>query len=130
MAQKIHKTIIETHLSLGKFIYLPSQKKLCLPIIERLYNKMLLGIQFSEIKVYDDLIIDGHHRYFAASLAKTKIESSPTQSARATIKHQWNEVEFDEEDWDSASKIQHLNKLDAEYNQMSVNELLEKIHYL
>ncbi|MAQ41379.1 MAG: hypothetical protein CMH15_10095 [Mesonia sp.] len=48
-------TLISTH------------KKLCLPIINRIYKKMINGIKFDDIKVCDTLIIDGHHRYVSIS---------------------------------------------------------------
>jgi len=43
----------------------PTQTKLCVPIISRICQKMLHGIKFDDIKVCDDLIINGHHRYIS-----------------------------------------------------------------
>lgn len=45
-----------------------THSKLCLPIIKRMYGKMIRGIKFDAIKVCDNLIIDGHHRYVSVAL--------------------------------------------------------------
>lgn len=42
--------------------------KLCLPIINRIYKKMINGIKFDDIKICGKLIIDGHHRYVSSLL--------------------------------------------------------------
>lgn len=47
---------------------------------------MLLGIEFSPIKVADDLIVDGHHHYVASLLAKTNIDIIPSLKTAATQK--------------------------------------------
>lgn len=36
----------------------PTHEKLCYPILERIYKKMCVGIYFSGIKVYEDIIIE------------------------------------------------------------------------
>lgn len=38
-----------------------THKKLSVPIINRIYRKMLAGIKFADIKVDNNLICDGHH---------------------------------------------------------------------
>jgi len=40
-----------------------TQQKLCVPIVSRIYRKMLVGIKFTEISVEHNFICDGHHRY-------------------------------------------------------------------
>ncbi len=42
--------------------FMATQTTLCIPIIFRMCQKMFHGIKFDEIKVCDNLIIDGHHR--------------------------------------------------------------------
>lgn len=104
-----------------------THQRLCLPIIHRIYKKMLLGIKFPSIKIYDDLIIDGHHRYLASLLAGKTLETSPTGKSSATIVTKWSEVILISDDWDTVAKIQMLNIIDANFNGMDVNDLSELI---
>jgi hypothetical protein len=62
--------------------------KLSLPVIKRMYKKMVNGIKSS-----------------------------------ATKEYKWNDIEFDENDWDTDSKIQYLNERDAEYNQIDIETI-------
>ena len=39
----------------------------------------------------------------------------------ATKSFQWSVIEFDENDWDTPSKILHLNEQDAAYNNMELD---------
>lgn len=102
-----------------------TQPRLCIPIIERIYRKMTLGIHFSEIKVEGNLICDGHHRYFASLLAKLKIDRIPSKSTSATTVTDWKFVVFVEEDWDTPAKISWLNEQDANFNDISIGDLTE-----
>ena len=102
-----------------------TQSKLCLPIIDRIYRKLLHGVKFSAIKVDDNLICDGHHRYLAACLANVTIERIPYSRTLATVAVDWSSVVFIEEDWDTAAKVEMLNEQDARYNNMSVQKLVE-----
>jgi len=97
---------------------------LCLPIINRLYKKMTMGIRFSEIKVADDMIIDGHHRYLASLLAKVELERIPSRATSAITITAWSDVVFSDEDWDTEAKIKMLNELDAVYNDVPLDEIL------
>ena len=105
-----------------------TQERLCIPIIERLYKKMKIGIRFSGIKVDGDIIIDGHHRYLASLLAGVCLETLPANKTSATKVSEWDAIEFDEDDWDTAAKILILNMKDAKYNGLTLemlNELLK-----
>lgn len=99
--------------------------RLCLPIILRIYKKMLLGIKFPSIKIHGDLIIDGHHRYLASMLAGKTLGTSPSGKSSATIVTKWSEVILIAEDWDTVAKIQMLNVIDANYNGIDVDDLTE-----
>jgi len=103
--------------------YNASQKKLCVPIINRMCQKMAHGIKFDDIKIYEDLVIDGHHRYLSSLMSDVGINSVSSNKTSATISVKWSDVEFDEEDWDTKSKILHLNELDAKYNGMNIDFL-------
>ena len=65
---QITKEIILDYLQNNQIELQSTQTKLCLPIINRLCKKMDTGIKFPSVKVVDDLIIDGHHRYLASIL--------------------------------------------------------------
>lgn len=106
-------TLISTH------------KKLCLPIINRIYKKMINGIKFDDIKVCDTLIIDGHHRYVSSLLAKIKLDKAQSSKTSATIEYDWKDVEFVEEEWDTEYKIRRLNELDAEFNNIPLEKIIE-----
>ena len=99
--------------------------KLCLPIINRLYKKMAIGITFSSIKIADSLIIDGHHWYVASLLANSQVEKTRSSTTSATLPIDWLLVEFVEEDWDTQAKIQMLNEEDARFNNVSVEKIAE-----
>ena len=84
---------------------------------------MINGIKFDDIKICEDLVIDGHHRYISSLLAKIEIGKIKSLKSSATKKYKWSEVEFDENDWDTVSKIQYLNEKDAEYNQVDIETI-------
>jgi acetoacetate decarboxylase len=106
-----------------------TQKKLCFPIINRMYKKMSGGIKFAPIKIANNLISDGHHRYIASRLADYQIEKIPTVNTLATTAISWKAVVFDEEDWDTPAKIQILNEQDARYNSLPIDKIIELLNY-
>lgn len=86
---------------------------------------MRAGIKFSEIKVDEDLICDGHHRYVASLLAQFPIDSIPSKRTSATEIIDWESVVFEDKDWDTETKIEYLNEQDAIFNNISIEELVE-----
>lgn len=102
-----------------------SHSRLCLPIINRIYKKMQLGITFQSIKVDRDLIIDGHHRYLASLLANKALETIPSFKTLATKETLWKDIIFDTEDWDTEAKIRMLNEEDAKYNKIDLGKIIE-----
>jgi hypothetical protein len=118
--------------SISKFVknnditLVPTQSKLCIPIIQRMCRKMLIGIKFDDIKICDNLIIDGHHRYLSSLLVNREWNSVPSEKTSATEPVKWADVEFDESDWDTESKILYLNEQDAKYNKVDI-EVLKQI---
>ena len=116
---------IKAFLENNELQYLPTQGKLSLPIINRIYKKMLFGIKFDIIKVNDNVIIDGHHRYISSELAKTVIEKMTYPRTSATIEYSWNDVHFVNEEWDTEYRILDLNKLDAKHNDLSLEKMIE-----
>ncbi len=59
--EKLSKKVIEDWIANNEPELSATHKKLCVPIIERIYRKMLVGIAFAPIKVEGRLICDGHH---------------------------------------------------------------------
>ena len=83
------------------------------------------GIKFELIKVNGNFIIDGHHRYISSKLAKIEIGNMNYPKSSATIEYSWNAVKFVNEEWDTIDKIQYLNELDAEYNNIPLEKMIE-----
>jgi len=106
-----------------------TQNKLCIPIINRLCKKMSIGLKFDEIKVYGDLIIDGHHRYISSLITGCIIGSVPGLKTLVTRSYNWSDILFDENDWDTESKILQLNKQDAAYNNFNLETLKQITQY-
>src|SRR5690554_2318562 len=122
---KINKDTILRTLKNSDQILLSSQKRLCLPIIKRIYKKMMNGLKFDDIKVCRTLIIDGHHRYVSSVLANIRLDAVKSSKTSATIKYDWIDIEFVNEEWDTEDKIQRLNQLDAEFNNITISKLIE-----
>ena len=121
----INKEIILQAIQESDFVLTSSHNKLCLPVISRIYKKMIHGIKFDDIKICETLIIDGHHRYISSILANVKLEKAKSSRTSATIEYDWTVVEFVEEEWDTEDKILRLNELDALYNNISLDKIIE-----
>ena len=123
--EKITKERIERYIQDNKIELSGTHKRLCVPIIDRIYKKMLLGLKFDPIKIDDGLICDGHHRYMASLLASVSLETRPYLKTSATIVVPWDSVSFEEQDWDTPAKIDMLNEDDAAYNEIEIKTLLK-----
>lgn len=117
---KITSEFITEFVATTEFPFMATQIKLCVPIIDRLCQKMSHDIKFDDIKIYDNLIIDGHHRYISALIVGIDIGKVFSHKTTATKPIDWSLVQFDENDWDTPSKISHLNEQDARYNNLDV----------
>lgn len=123
--KEITQELILNFIAENDIEYSCTHTKLCVPIVDRIYRKMLAGIKFTEIKVDDGLICDGHHRYLASLLANYTLGIVPSVRTLATNVINWKSVAFDDEDWDTPAKIKILNEQDAEYNNISIEKLVE-----
>ena len=121
----INKEIILQSIEESDCILITTHNKLSLPIIRRIYKKMINGIKFDDIKVCDACIIDGHHRFVSSLLAKIKLDEAKSSKTSATIEYKWNDVEFVEEEWDTPEKILRLNELDAQFNNVPLEKIIE-----
>lgn len=114
---------IQHFISISEIALKPTQKNLCVPIINRIYKKMVAGIKFSGIKVAGNTIGDGHHRYIASLLAGYTLEIMPTIIPPSVKTIDWQLVVFEDDDWDTPAKISLLNRQDAAYNGLSLEEI-------
>lgn len=122
---EITEESIKYFLKENKLDYLPTQNKLSLCIINRIYKKMINGIKFEIVKTNQKFIIDGHHRYISSKLAKIEIEKTSYPKTSATTEYSWNDVQFVSEEWDTDYKILYLNQLDAKYNDLPLEKIIE-----
>jgi len=99
---------------------------MCIPIVNRMCQKMSHEVKFDDIKICDNLIMDGHHRYLSSLIMHVNIGSVASQKTSVTKLVSWKDIEFDENDWDTDSKILHLNEQDARYNGIDI-EFLNQI---
>ncbi len=123
--KEINKEQILNAIKDSDYVLIATHRKLCLPIINRIYKKMINGIKFDDIKVCEASIIDGHHWYVSSLLANIKLGKAKSSKTSATIEYDWTQVEFVEEEWDTEDKITRLNELDAEFNNMSLEKIIE-----
>ncbi len=123
--KKITQEFISHFIAGNHIAFSCTHTRLCVPVIDRIYRKMLVGIKFAEIKVYDRIICDGHHRYLAALLANYTLSIVPYIRTSATKVIDWKSVIFDDEDWDTPAKIRILNEQDADYNNIPIQKLIE-----
>ncbi|MET3501633.1 MULTISPECIES: hypothetical protein [Mucilaginibacter] len=124
--KKITPQFIVEFIATNNIPFIPTQSRLSIPIISRMCSKMEHHVKFGEIKICGKLIIDGHHRYLSSLIMNFELGQVATNLTSATKETPWNQIEFDENDWDSAAGIEHLNRLDAEYNKLEL-EFLRRI---
>ena len=86
---------------------------------------MKSGLRFDDIKIHNNLIVDGHHRYVSSLLAKTDVGRIQMDKTSAIRKHEWENVEFVYDEWDTPEKIEKLNNDDAEFNNLPVSAIIE-----
>ena len=86
---------------------------------------MSAGIKFPGIKVENNLICDGHHRYVASLLTDFPLERITGNITSATLPVNWKAVTFEEDDWDTIAKINMLNEQDAAYNNIPIEQIVK-----
>jgi hypothetical protein len=87
--QNITEDFIRKNLKEKEIRLIATHKRLCIPIINRIYKKMAHGIKFDCIKVCDNLIIDGHHRYVSSILAGIELDTVKSSKTVATFEYGW-----------------------------------------
>jgi hypothetical protein len=117
---------LENLLATYSFEFKPTQNRISIPLVERLYKKMMAGLEFDAIKVAENLIIDGHHRYIAAVLSNTEITHFPSQQNHNQTSFDWAEITLTSIDYDKPIDVKYHNFNDAKRNGLSVVDI-EKI---
>ena len=125
MTDTITGKIIKNYLENNSLEFKSTHFRLSLPIINRIYKKMVNEVKFDDIKICDDVIIDGHHRFIASLFAKVEIGKSLSHKTSATIEYEWKNVEFTEQEWDTQEHILYLNQLDAQFNNIELEKIIE-----
>ena len=88
----------------------PTQDKLCFPVLERIIKKIRRGAKFNPIHVVDNLIINGHHRYFCFCFLNLAIETTTWRRGGATVAKNWSDIVIEAEDWDKPEDIERYEK--------------------
>lgn len=120
--------IVKERLIDNNFELLPSQKRICLPILNRIYLKMKSNLYFKPIQISKGIIIEGHHRYLASILSNKNIEILNLDLNNLPDSYTWKNLQIDEKDWDSPEFQERINLKDAYINNLSLKEVLKIIN--
>lgn len=61
----------------------------------------------------------------SAVIAEIELDRAKSSKTSATTKYTWKEVEFVDEEWDTEDKIRRLNELDAAFNNLPLEKIIE-----
>ena len=123
----ITKEIVVKFISKNEIELASTHTRLSIPIINRIFKKMLANLKIPPIKIEGNFICDGHHRYVASLLAKYQLERISWVSTSATTVIDWKIVSFDDSDWDTPEEVNLRNRQDAEYNNMPIEKIVEML---
>ena len=82
--------LIKAFIASGNIAFVATQPKLLVPIICMMCRKISYGIRFDEIKVCNNLIIDGHHRYLSVMMMNYELGRVMSNYTSATEEIAWN----------------------------------------
>lgn len=114
---------LENYISQNELEFKPTQNKLSIPLIFRIYKKMKANLEFDAIKTCEGLIIDGHHRYIASKIADAKIENFPSSKNLTQLQYEWRDISLITSEYDSEADIKYHNYNDALRNGKTVIEI-------
>jgi len=122
---RITNDLIYKSLQCQQSLYSPLQSKMSIPIVSRLCQKMVYGLKFKPIWISSEgYIVEGHHRYIASIITNYDIEAIHNYPSSGQLNvYDWKDVDFVLDDWDTPSKIDMLNREDALYNDLSLEEV-------
>lgn len=119
----ITKDLIAAYIHNNEIELASTHTRLSLPIINRIFLKMLANLKIPAIKIEGNFICNGHHRYVASLLSKYPLERILWFTTSATTVIDWKTVSFDESDWDTAEEVKLLNRQDAEFNNIPIEKI-------
>ena len=114
---------LKQFLKYGNFPLQPTQQRICLPIIQRIYRKMQIGVKFENINVDNLLLINGHHRYICALLLQKELSTNDWKSPPNVMKLLWIDIVIDSNDWESTEIIKRHNLSDAARSEIDIKVL-------
>ena len=89
----------------------PGQNKISYPIIVRIHRRLQEGHSFSNIKVHNDTINDGHHRFISLCLLNMEIfHDAAGENMTKQSEITWKDVELDYEDYDTENERVEFSK--------------------
>ncbi|ASS48845.1 MAG: hypothetical protein A3D31_06110 [Candidatus Fluviicola riflensis] len=89
----------------------PGQNKISYPIIVRIHKRLQEGHSFSNIKVQNNIINDGHHRFISLSLLDLEISHDMAgENIAKQLPIEWKDVELDSEDYDTEKQRKEYNE--------------------
>ncbi|OYU96272.1 MAG: hypothetical protein CFE21_07665 [Bacteroidetes bacterium B1(2017)] len=103
---KVSPELVRIFLFNHPFEYKSTHRKICYPLLVRLIRKIEEGNEFEEIKVEDDIIINGHHRYIALKYLNEPIKIQIWKRSPTTEICPWDKVEVDINDWETLAQIE------------------------
>jgi hypothetical protein len=117
------RKLLEQKILEGAFELKPSQDKISLPTAFRIYKKMKASLKFDAIKISDDIVIEGHHRYVASVLAEKSIERFLSTKNHTQTVFDWKDVILKTVDYDDQSVVRYHNFNDALRNGISLKQV-------
>tara|TARA_R110002126_G_scaffold215411_1_gene361533 strand:+ start:187 stop:567 length:381 start_codon:yes stop_codon:yes gene_type:complete len=122
--EEINLKMIQDLFESGSLELIATQPGVCLPMLQRIYKKMKVGIEFADIRVNDSRIVDGHHRYICSKLLNIDIGINNNYPIPSTAEsHKWEVLVIDEFDFETEEEIKNHNLRDAEINDVDFDFL-------
>lgn len=88
-----------------------------------MYLKMISDLEFDAIKVCEDFIIDGHHRFLAAVMSQKTLSQFPGTKNITQLTFSWSDVSLEMMDYDSEAEVAYHNYNDAIRNGITLKEI-------
>jgi len=89
----------------------PSQHKISYPIIVRIHKRLQEGHRFNNIKVHNNTINDGHHRFISLSLLNMDVTHDVAgENTTKQAEIAWRNVKLDFEDYDTEQQKEEYSK--------------------
>jgi hypothetical protein len=97
--EDITQASVEKYLKEGKFDLLPTQAKISFPVIKRYVQLLREGKEPLPIKIADEAIVDGHHRYISGHIFGSQPPSCDYIRPAANIIRSWDSVTVESTDF-------------------------------